>query len=114
MEVMTGILKGEALSTRRPARSLKWCVLAAALLLAGCQSAPESRTMGRPSQQAAPADLQLICANAVVPRAAGARIRPTRSSQIDARRYSVDVDAGGRKFNCIIDTSGRVRSVRPA
>ena len=69
--------------------------------------------MARTSLQTAPADLQLICANAVVGHAAGAKVLPTSSRQLDATSYSVDLDAGGRKFNCVVDSSGSVKSVQP-
>jgi hypothetical protein len=83
-----------------------------ASLLAGCQSAPE-RDTARTSQQTAPADLQLMCANAVVAQAGGARVLPTSSRQLDATSYSIDLDAGGRKFTCIVDSRGNVKSVQP-
>ncbi|MDK1388720.1 hypothetical protein QN224_25250 [Sinorhizobium sp. 8-89] len=96
---------------------MAWCAFTVACvsLVAGCRSsAPEPQNMARTSLQTAPADLQLICANAVVAQAGGARVLPTSSRQLDATSYSVDVDAGGRKFNCVVDSSGGVKSVQPA
>ncbi|WKL40696.1 hypothetical protein Q1M64_27380 [Sinorhizobium meliloti] len=61
-----------------------------------------------------PADLQLLCANAVVAQAGGAKVLPMSSRQLDATSYSVDLDAAGRKFTCIVDSSGSVKSVQPA
>ncbi|MDX0868437.1 hypothetical protein GOE00_17020 [Sinorhizobium medicae] len=95
-------------------RPIQACVLAAASLLAACQSNPEPQEMARTSLQTAPADLQLLCANAVVAQAGGAKVLPASSRQIDATSYSVDLDAGGRRFTCIVDGSGSVKSVQPA
>jgi hypothetical protein len=70
--------------------------------------------MARTSLQTAPADLQLLCANAVVAQAGGAKVLPMSSRQLDATSYSVDLDDAGRKFTCIVDSSGSVKSVQPA
>lgn len=85
-------------------------------LLGGCQSAPEPQDMARTNLQTAPADLQLICANAAAGSAGvdSTKILPTSSRQIDATSYGVDLDAGGRKFTCVVDNNGTVRSVGPA
>ncbi|AEG53763.1 MULTISPECIES: hypothetical protein [Sinorhizobium] len=95
-------------------RPIQASVVAAALLLAACQSNPEPQEMARTSLQTAPADLQLLCANAVVAQAGGAKVLPMSSRQLDATSYSVDLDAAGRKFTCIVDSSGSVKSVQPA
>lgn len=89
--------------------------LAATAAIGGCQSAPKPEDMARTSLQTAPADLQLLCAHA----AAGAaqvdstKVLPTSSRALDAASYSVDLDAAGRKFTCIVDTAGSVKSVTP-
>ncbi|WP_408642371.1 hypothetical protein [Sinorhizobium chiapasense] len=104
-------------TTKLNAYSIARCafVVAGVSLFGGCQSStPEPQNMARTSLQTAPADLQLICANAVVAQASGARVLPMSSRQLDATTYAVDVDAGGRKFNCVVDSSGSVRSVQPA
>ncbi|WP_429125360.1 hypothetical protein [Ensifer sp. 4252] len=85
-------------------------------VLGGCQSAPpKPEEMARTSLQTAPADLQLICANAAAGTAKvdSSKVLPTSSRQLDAASYSVDLDAGGRKFNCIVDNNGSVKSVQP-
>ena len=85
--------------------------------VAGCQSsAPEPQDMARTSLGTAPADLQLICANAAAGTSGveGSKILPTSSTQIDAASYSVNLDAGGRKFVCVVDNNGSVKSVGPA
>lgn len=100
-------------------RSNRWLLAAGVGLafLGGCQSAPpKPEEMARTSLQTAPADLQLICANAAAGTAQvdSSKVLPTSSRQLDATSYSVDLDAGGRKFNCIVDTNGSVKSVQPA
>lgn len=101
-------------------RSKSW-IFAAGIGLAflgGCQSSspPKPEEMARTSLQTAPADLQLICANAAAGTAQvdSSKVLPTSSRQLDAASYSVDLDAGGRKFNCIVDANGSVKSVQPA
>ncbi|UWU15620.1 hypothetical protein N2599_06370 [Rhizobium sullae] len=89
----------------------------AAALLGACQSsAPPPTEMSRTSLQTAPADLQLICANAAAKSAGteSTKILPMGSRQIDAATYGVDLDASGRKFTCVVDNNGTVRSVTPA
>nr|WP_246723626.1 hypothetical protein [Rhizobium sp. ARZ01] len=84
--------------------------------VAGCQSsAPEPQDMARTSLGTAPADLQLICASAAAGTSGveGSKILPTSSRQLDATSYSVDLDAAGRKFVCVVDSNGSVRSVGP-
>ena len=36
------------------------------------------------------------------------------SQQLDAATYRVELNATGRRFNCIIDNTGKVASVQPA
>lgn len=71
--------------------------------------------MSRTSTQTAPADLQLLCANAAA-GAAGSpstKVLPTGSRLLPDGTFGVDLDAGGRKFSCIVDNNGTVRSVQP-
>jgi hypothetical protein len=72
--------------------------------------------MSRTTLQTAPADLQLLCADAAA-KSAGverAKVLPMNSRQLDASSYNVELDATGRKFNCVIDNTGIVRTVQPA
>lgn len=89
--------------------------LAALAAISGCQSAPKPEDMARTSLQTAPADLQLLCAHAAAGAAQvdGAKVLPTSSRALDATSYSVDLDASGRKFNCVVDANGSVKSVQP-
>jgi hypothetical protein len=92
----------------------------AAALLGACQSSssspPPPTDMSRTSLQTAPADLQLMCANAAAGSAgaSGSKVLPVSSRQLDAVTYGVDLDAGGRKFTCVVDNNGTVRSITPA
>ncbi|MGN7803532.1 hypothetical protein ACTJKE_12460 [Ensifer sp. 22521] len=90
-------------------------VALALAIIVGCQSAPKPEDMARTSLQTAPADLQLICANAVAGTAKleSTKVLPTSSRALDATSYSVDLDAGGRKYNCVVDSTGSVKSVTP-
>jgi hypothetical protein len=71
--------------------------------------------MARTTLQTAPADLQLLCANAVAGAAGSTKTRalPTGSRLLPEGTFSVDLDAGGRKFSCVVDNNGTVRSVTP-
>ncbi|WP_342211387.1 MULTISPECIES: hypothetical protein [Mesorhizobium] len=71
--------------------------------------------MSRTQVETAPADLQLLCANAVA-KASGinsAKILPVSSGKIDSKTYQVELDAGGKKTSCLVDTEGVVKSVEP-
>ncbi len=90
--------------------------LAAAVLLAtaGCQSSsPEPQQMARTTLQTAPADLQLLCANAVATQtgAASDKVLPVSSRQLDATSFQVDLDAAGKRHSCVVDNDGNVKSV---
>jgi hypothetical protein len=84
--------------------------------LSACQSAPPPQEMARTTLQTAPADLQLMCANATAGPAGidNTKVLPVSSRAVDATTYNVALDANGRKFNCLVDTAGNVRSVIPA
>lgn len=92
------------------------CHLAIASILTACQSAPPPQDMARTTLETAPADLQLMCANSTAGPAGvdDMKILPVGSRAIDAQTYNVELDANGRKFNCVIDTAGNVRAVTPA
>ncbi|CCV14374.1 hypothetical protein [Mesorhizobium sp. STM 4661] len=85
--------------------------------LSGCTSTPppQPEQMSRTTVETAPADLQLLCASAVA-KASGidsAKLLPVSSSKIDSKTYQVELDAGGKKTSCLVDTDGNVKSVEP-
>jgi hypothetical protein len=86
--------------------------------LSACVSAPPpppQEQMSRTQVETAPADLQLLCADAVA-KASGAdstKILPVSSSKIDSKTYQVELDAAGKKTSCLVDTEGNVKSVQP-
>jgi hypothetical protein len=85
-----------------------------ALLVAGCQSSsPEPQQMARTSLQTAPADLQLLCASSVATQTGTTsdKVLPVSSRQLDAKSYQVELDAAGKKHNCVVDSDGNVTSV---
>ena len=83
-----------------------------------CVSAPAPpppEQMSRTKVETAPADLQLLCASAVA-KASGvdsAKILPVSSSKLDSKTYQVELDAGGKKTSCLVDTEGNVKSIVP-
>jgi hypothetical protein len=102
------------------AQSSRWsrvsAALAASALLAtaGCMSSsPEPQQMARTTLQTAPADLQLLCANAVATQtgAASDKVLPVSSRQLDATSFQVELDAAGKKHSCVVDNEGNVKSV---
>lgn len=95
-------------------RSIVGCAIA--LSLSACVSAPPPEQMARTTLETAPADLQLMCANAAAGPAGvdNTKILPVSSRAIDGGSYNVELDANGRKFNCVVDTAGNVKSVTPA
>lgn len=71
--------------------------------------------MSRTKVETAPADLQLLCADAAA-KASGVdstKILPVSSSKIDSQTYQVELDAGGKKTSCLVDADGNVKSVQP-
>ena len=93
---------------------LKALAMSALLAAAGCQSSsPEPQQMARTTLQTAPADLQLLCANAVATQtgASSDKVLPVSSRQLDATSFQVDLDAAGKKHSCAVDTEGNVKSV---
>ena len=80
----------------------------------GCQSSsPGPQEMARTTLQTAPADLQLLCANAVATQtgASSDKILPVSSRQLDATSFQVELDAAGKKHSCVVDNDGNVKSV---
>ena len=69
--------------------------------------------MARTTLQTAPADLQLLCANAVATQtgAASDKVLPVSSRQLDATSFQVDLDASGKRHSCVVDSEGNVKSV---
>ncbi|MER9233809.1 hypothetical protein NKI56_17200 [Mesorhizobium sp. M0622] len=86
--------------------------------LSACVSAPPpppQDQMSRTKVETAPADLQLLCANAVA-KASGVdstKILPVSSSKLDSKTYQVELDASGKKTSCLVDDDGNVKSVEP-
>ena len=71
-----------------------------------CVSSPPPDQMARTKLQTAPA----------AAKSAGLtqnKVLPTNSQQLDATTYRVELNATGRRFNCIIDNTGKVASVQP-
>src|SRR4051812_38623989 len=76
---------------------------------------PPPEQMSKTQVETAPADLQLLCSDAVA-KASGvssSKILPVSSSKIDSMTYQVELDAGGKKSSCLVDTEGNVKSVQP-
>ena len=105
----------QARTARRTGVVLAWvCVIG--LLAGGCTSNDPAPNTVRNSAQTAPADLQLICANAAATSLGvdGGSVLPISSSQIDAQRYQVELDARGARATCVVDAAGTVLSVQKA
>ena len=83
------------------------------LTAAGCVSSPVPQEMARTTLQTAPADLQLLCANAVATQTGTSsdKVLPISSRQIDANSFQVELDAAGKKHSCVVDNEGNVKSV---
>lgn len=93
---------------------LKALAASALLAAAGCQSSsPEPQQMARTTLQTAPADLQLLCANAVATQTGAAqdKVLPVNSRQLDATSFQVDLEAAGTRRTCVVDNDGNVKSV---
>lgn len=92
-------------------------VLLLALALGACQSAQVTPDQTwRTVTETAPADLQLLCANAAA-QSAGAdpgSALPLSSRRLDAGSYQVDINIGGRTMGCIVDDDGNILSVEAA
>ena len=102
------------MSGREASIVLKALAAAALLAAAGCMSSsPEPQQMARTTLQTAPAELQLLCANAVATQtgASSDKVLPVSSRQLDAASFQVDLDAAGKRHNCVVDSEGNVKSV---
>lgn len=78
-----------------------------------CTSTPTPDQMSRTAVETAPADLQLLCANAAA-QAGGvdsSKVLPMSSRKLDAKTYQVELTVGGKPTSCTIDTEGNVLSV---
>ena len=88
------------------------------LILAACQStpAPGPEQMSRTTTETAPADLQLLCADAAARSSGvdGNKVLPVGSSKVDATSYRVQLNAGGTNMVCMVGDQGTVSSVGPA
>jgi hypothetical protein len=104
--------------TVKPATSMIGAAPLAVLLfaLAACQSSPAPDQMSRTTLETAPADLQLICANAAAQSRGveSSTVLPVSSRKLDAKSYEVDLNAGGTTMKCVVDGEGNVVSVQPA
>lgn len=88
--------------------------ISALLAVAGCStSSPEPQQMARTTLQTAPADLQLLCASSVATQTGtpSDKVLPVSSRPLDARSFQVELDAAGKKHNCVVDSDGNVTSV---
>ena len=85
-------------------------------VLGACTSSPSPQEMARTTLQTAPADLQLLCANAVATQtgAPSDKVLPVNSRQLNANSYQVEIDAAGSRHNCVVDNNGNVTSVTAA
>ena len=108
------------MSAKRPVgRSIMAVALGfLAATLSACVSAPPPpppEQMSRTKVETAPADLQLLCANAVAKSSGvdSTKLLPVSSSKVDSKTYQVELDAGGKKTSCLVDTDGAVKSVEP-
>ena len=90
--------------------------LLAMLMLSACQSAPAPDQMSRTTLETAPADLQLMCANAAATAAGtdSSKVLPVSSRKVDANNYVVDLNANGKPMSCNVDATGTNVSVNPA
>jgi hypothetical protein len=96
--------------------NLAFVGILAALVLSACQSTtPTQDQMSRTTLETAPADLQLMCANAAAAQSGtdSTKILPVGSRKIDASNYIVDLNANGRPMSCTVDATGTNVSISP-
>lgn len=100
----------------RPGKAPAILLLMSAVVLGACTTSPSPQEMARTTLQTAPADLQLLCANAVATQtgAPSDKVLPVNSRQLNANAYQVEIDAAGRRHNCVVDNDGNVTSVTAA
>jgi hypothetical protein len=103
---------------RRCMRASAIAVSVLSITLSACSTTkpPDPAQMSRTAVETAPADLQLLCADAGAKASgvAGSKALPVTSRRIDAKTYHVDLNVNGSAQSCIIDDAGNVLSVRPS
>jgi hypothetical protein len=112
--VTPAINSQSGIGVRRTAAWLYSTILA--IGLSGCVSDPSPDQMSRTKLDTAPADLQLLCADEAA-RSAGidsTRVLPTSSRKLDSKSFQVELNVGGTRTNCTIDTDGKITSIQPA
>lgn len=87
-----------------------------AVALSACTTTnnnPEPNKMSRTMSDTAPADLQLLCADAAKASApAGSSALPVASRKLDGTTYQVDLNVNGETKACVISDAGTVVSVQ--
>jgi hypothetical protein len=102
-------MTGETVMRVVTATGLAW-------LLCGCMSAGPAPGSVRTTAQTAPAELQLACASAAAKSLGmdSSSVLPVSSSQLDAQKYQVELNAKGARASCVVDSTGNVLSVQRA
>lgn len=98
-------------------RGAAFAAVLAGIVVSACQStAPAPDQMSRTTLETAPADLQLMCANAAASSAGtdSSKVLPVSSRKIDSNNYVVDLNANGRPMSCTVDATGTNVAVNPA
>ena len=89
------------------------CLVIVAVTLVACTTkTPAPDEMTRTASDTAPADLQLLCAEAAKTAGSGVRALPTSSRRLDAQNYQVDLNVGGALKTCVISAAGTIISVQ--
>ncbi|RFC69355.1 MULTISPECIES: hypothetical protein [Mesorhizobium] len=102
---------------RNQKASMVVAALAATLGVSACQSnAPTEDQMSRTTLETAPAELQLMCANAAAAQSGteSSKVLPVSSRKVDSNNYVVDLNANGKPMSCNVDATGTTVSVNPA
>ena len=90
-------------------------LLVLSTLLYGCStSTPEPVQTTRTAADTAPADLQLLCADAAAKEtgAASGTVLPVTSRRAGPQTYQVELNVNGASSSCIIDEAGNVVSLQ--
>lgn len=107
---------GTGLPSRTRLSALAVGLISLATALSACNTSPPApEQMSRTVTETAPADLQLLCADAAAKAigAAGSSVLPVTSRRIDSSTYQVDLNVGGSTRTCLINNTGNVLSVQP-
>lgn len=96
--------------TRR-ARPILWLMPITAALAACTTSTPAPDQMLRTTSDTAPADLQLLCAEAAKAGRSGTAL-PISSRKLDGNNYQVDLNVDGTPKVCIVSAAGSIVSVQ--